>query len=197
MRSMPATRLMILATAAVVAAAAHAGGIASQAAVWKEQTVDFVYFGRTSRYSCDGIRDKLRVVLGEMGARRDIRALASGCVEAGERPGQLRTLSPSVHLVFSAPALPDPAVRPARPGDLAPLDAQYVPFTINADPFRNLQLGDCELVEEFARQVLPRLATRNLQQDITCVPYQLSGSHYSIRGEVLKALSVSAPAPGR
>jgi hypothetical protein len=43
---------------------------AAMAAVWKEQNIDFTYFGRTSRYTCDGIRDKLRAILGAMGARR-------------------------------------------------------------------------------------------------------------------------------
>ena len=30
------------------------------AAVWREQHLDFYYMGRTSRYSCDGLRDKVR-----------------------------------------------------------------------------------------------------------------------------------------
>ena len=30
------------------------------AAVWKEQHLNFFYMGRTSRYSCEGLRDKVR-----------------------------------------------------------------------------------------------------------------------------------------
>ena len=39
-------------------------------AVWKEQHLRFYYLGRTSRYSCDGLRDKVRAMLLELGARR-------------------------------------------------------------------------------------------------------------------------------
>ena len=55
-------------------------------------------------------------------------------------------------------------------------------------PFRNMGIADCELVEEFARQILPKLATRDLKQDITCVPYQQSGSRFLVRGEILRTL---------
>jgi hypothetical protein len=51
--------------------------------------------------------------------------------------------------------------------------------------------ADCELVEEFAHQVLPKLATRNLKQDITCVPDQQSGGRFLVRGEILRSLPSS------
>ena len=172
--------------AAILTASASIGAPSSAVpAVWKEQSINFYYFGRTSRYSCDGMRDKLRAILGTMGARKDIRAVATGC-PANSDPRDLLESSPTVHLVFSSPALPDASAKPAHAGDLTPVNAQFAAFTIVADAFRNMQPGDCELVEEFVRQVLPKLATRNVQSDVTCIPHQLSGSHYSVRGEVLK-----------
>ncbi len=176
-----------LAATLLTAASALGAGDAAMSAVWKEQGIDFVYFGRTSRYTCDGLRDKLRAILGTMGVRRDIRADAVGCAYGGE-PRELREGTPSVHLVFSSPALPDAGTKPAHPGDLAPVDAQFEAFSIATDAFRNMQPGDCELVEEFVRQVLPKLTTRNVKSDVTCIPYQLSGSHYAVRGEVLRPL---------
>jgi hypothetical protein len=50
------------------------------AAVWKEQHINFFYMGRTSRYSCEGLRDKVRAMLLELGARRDMNIAAVGCV---------------------------------------------------------------------------------------------------------------------
>lgn len=177
------------AMAAMILAACGAVGAESAQipAVWKEQKIDFVYFGRTSRYSCDGMRDKLRAILDTMGVRRDMSTVAVGCAINGE-PRELRESSPTVHLVFSSPALPAASAKPAHPGDLAPVDAQFESFTIATDAFRNMQPGDCELVEEFVRQILPKLTTRNVQSDVTCIPYQLSGSHYAVRGEVLRPL---------
>ena len=49
------------------------------AAVWREQHLRFFYMGRTSRYSCDGLRDKVRAMLLDLGARRDLTITALGC----------------------------------------------------------------------------------------------------------------------
>jgi hypothetical protein len=79
------------------------------------------------------------------------------------------------------------AAKPFHAGDLAAVDARYEPFMLSRDPFRNFGIGDCELVEQFVREILPKFVTRGVRQDITCVPSQLSGSRFFVRGEVLKA----------
>ena len=56
---------------------------------------------------------------------------------------------------------------------------------------------DCELVQEFSRQILPKLVTRSLKRDITCVPFQASGSRFLVRGEILKPLPRAEQAAGR
>jgi hypothetical protein len=127
-------------------------------AVWRERHVAFAYRGRTARYSCDGLREKVRAMLLDLGARRDLKVVALGC--GAERVG---------------------------------LEAHFEVFTLARDTFRNLGIGDCELVEEFARQVLPKLTTREVRQDITCVPNQLSGNRFRVHGEVLKAEPIPAP----
>jgi hypothetical protein len=165
------------------------------AAVWREQHLNFFYMGRTSRYSCDGLRDKVRAMLLDLGARRDLKIAAIGC----EDSGQIRADSPapSLNITFSAPALPDPSVRPLHEGDLSATDARFESFTIASDAFRNLGFGDCELVEEFTHQILPKLVTRALKRDITCVPFQASGSRFLVRGEILKPLPRAEQAAGR
>lgn len=165
------------------------------AAVWKEQRLTFTYMGRTSRYSCDGLRDKMLALLMDLGARRDMKVSRVGCFE--DRPSTKPAyLSPSLALVFSAPALPDPAAQPLHEGDLAAVDARFEPFTLTSDAFRNLSVADCELVEEFARQILPKLTARDVKSDITCVPYQASGSRFMVRGQILRALPRAEQSPG-
>jgi hypothetical protein len=156
-----------------------------QPAVWKEQRIDFTYMGRTARYSCEGLRDKMRSLLLDLGARRDLKVSVLGCDESA--PLSRGNMAPSLSLVFSSPALPDAAVQPSHAGDLSPVDARYVSFTLTSDAFRNYGIGDCELVEEFARQILPKLATKDVRQDITCIPNQASGSRFFVRGEILRA----------
>jgi hypothetical protein len=157
------------------------------AAVWKEQRLNFFYMGRTSRYSCEGLRDKVRAMLLDLGARRDIRVTALGCEDAAAR-GRPGSLGPSLNIVVSTPALADASAKPLHRGDMAAMYARFEPFTITSDAFRNMGIADCELVEEFSRQILPKLAARNLKQDITCVPLQQSGSRFLVQGEVLRTL---------
>ncbi len=164
------------------------------AAVWREQHLEFFYMGRTSRYSCDGLRDKIRAMLLELGARRDLKIFAIGCEDTGRM--HRSSPSPRLSITFSAPTLPDPSVKPSHEGDLSATDARFEPFTIASDAFRNLGLGDCELVEEFSHQILPKLVTRALKRDITCVPYQASGSRFLVRGEILKPLPRAEQAAG-
>jgi hypothetical protein len=154
-------------------------------AVWKEQRLDFSYLGRTARYSCDGLRDKMRSLLLDMGARRDLKVSVSACNESP--PLGKGYLGPQLHLVFSSPVLPQAGLQALHPGDLKAVSARYQPFTLTSNAFKNYGVGDCELVEEFARQILPKLSARDVKRDITCVPYQLSGSRFYVSGEILKA----------
>ncbi|MEP6548705.1 MAG: hypothetical protein ABJD53_14680 [Gammaproteobacteria bacterium] len=162
-------------------------GGAPLAAVWKEQHLNFFYMGRTARYSCDGLRDKVRAMLLDLGARRDLIITAVGCEYP---PARVRegSMGPRLNMVFSTPVLPDAAAKPLHAGDLTPVNARFEPFTITGDAFRNMGVADCELVEEFAHQILPTLVTRNLKQDISCVPFQQSGGRFLVRGEILRTL---------
>jgi hypothetical protein len=165
------------------------------AAVWREQHLDFFYVGRTSRYTCDGLRDKVRAMLLDLGARRDLKIAAIGCEDTGQM--RARSSAPSLNITFSAPALPDRTVKPLHEGDLSATDARFESFTIASDTFRNLGFGDCELVEEFTHQILPKLVTRALKSDITCVPHQASGSRFLVKGEILKPLPRAEQPAGR
>jgi hypothetical protein len=156
-------------------------------AVWKEQHLSFLYMGRTSRYTCEGLRDKVRAMLLDMGARRDLTITALGC-EAPAARARLESLGPTLSIVVSTPALPDARLKPLHPGDLGKVDARFESFVITSDAFRNMGIADCELVEEFVHQILPKLVTRNLKQDISCVPFQQSGGRYLVRGDVLRTL---------
>ena len=102
-------RLMGSGLAALLAAPAVQGADNSVAAVWRERHVDFMYAGRTTRYSCDGLRDKVRAMLLDLGARRDPRIVAIGC--EGEDRLRVNSLQPSLSIAFTAPALPDSAVK--------------------------------------------------------------------------------------
>jgi hypothetical protein len=172
--------------AALALSAAQADDAPQPRVVWREVHLDFSYLGRTSRYSCEGLRGKVRSLLSQLGARRDLRLHASGCEETGNPPRRGR-MNPGVTMIFRVPAPADASVKPMHANEFSPVQARYEPFTITVDAFRNMGVGDCEFVADFVHQVLPRFAVRNLTEDIRCLPNQLSGSRYRVQGEVLKA----------
>jgi hypothetical protein len=186
----PALGLALAVLSGVAVGAPEAQRSASVHAVWRERHIGFSYMGRTARYSCDGLREKVRAMLLDLGARRDLKVVALGC--GAERVGLDSTL-PRLDLIFASPALPDNPGKANHSGELAPVPAHFEEFTLTGDTFRNLGIGDCELVGEFARQVLPKLAARDVTQDITCVPNQISGNRFRVHGEVLKAEPTQAP----
>jgi hypothetical protein len=112
---------------------------------------------------------------------------APGCARP-TAPVRLATAGPSLAVVFSTPALPDAKSQPLRAGYLTAAAARFETFSITADVFRNMGAADCELVQDFARQILPTLATRDLTQDIDCVTYPQGGARFLVKGEILKSL---------
>src|SRR5690349_4550812 len=78
-----ALRMSVGLTAAVAAAFLSSAWAAQttteQSAVWTPKQVTFVYQGFTTRYSCDGLRDKLRDLLLKLGARKDLQVEETAC----------------------------------------------------------------------------------------------------------------------
>ncbi len=180
-------------------------------AVWKEQTLTFHYFGRTSRYTCDGLEDKLRALMLDVGVWKEPQLTTSGCaygrLELAVLPivrVKFYSLVPATAAAGSVPVLTSPRAQAevnrsrnqhTPPNTDSTVVAQYRPFNFERDSFRNLEEGDCELIEEFSRQLLPKLSTRQLDVRTRCVPYQISLGSYRVRGEVLKPLN-AAPSAG-
>ena len=68
---------------------------------------------------------------------------------------------------------------------------------IEANKLRSVELGDCELVEQFRDRILPLLTTRNVVDETSCIPHQLSGSHIDLRFEVLQGQPSPDAKPNR
>jgi hypothetical protein len=139
--------------------------------------------GFTSTYSCDGLADKLRMLLLAAGARGNLKSQPGACASGFDRPDKFARAD----LTFSTLA-------PAQ-GDTAP-DAKPVTGVWRAVAFtsfspQNLRVGDCEIVEQFRSQVLPMFTTRNVVSNTTCIPNQESGSTIDLKFEVFAP--VAAP----
>lgn len=194
--------LLAVATAAAATTIAAAATTAAQAAVdvpvavatttppaeqavWQKHQYSFAFLGFTSTYSCDGLADKLKILLLAAGARSDVKSQAGACASGFGRPDKFARAD----LTFYTLA---PAAN-AKPEDGAPVSGTWRPVALAYQKPRELGRGDCELVEQFRSNVLPMFTTRDVANHTTCIPYQESGSVIDLRFDALGPPPKAAP----
>jgi hypothetical protein len=171
---------VVAAVLAALPAIASESGSDEAAAAWKRHEVQFVYSGFTTRYSCGGLRSKVKLLLKHLGARPDIKITERGCDEGYSLVAEF----PRLKIVFYAPELPASGARDVG----EPVLGVWKPVTIKRNSPRGLDMGDCELVEVFRDRVMPKFLTRNVQGDVNCIPHQLVGNRIDLRFEVLTGI---------
>jgi hypothetical protein len=204
-------------TWAVAAAAGLASPAVAQApaadappavsAVWVERDLSFTYMGTTSYYSCDGLRDKLRVVLKRLGARPDLRITPRGCVNMTGPEW-----SPGVRIVAAFPAEATPELMAqlaasaperelaARVGGksateaTAQFPARWKRVELQSGPLEDIEDGDCELMEQLHRRLFDQIGVRVLEYQVNCVPRQVTLGAVRMTVEALEPVPDSAPA---
>ena len=128
-------------------------------AVWKTRELAFNYLGFTSRYSCEGLRDKVEQALLMLGARRDLVVTPYPCTRV-DRP----EFAPSLQIKLSTL---EPAPTTAAQGIV---EAHWK--TVSLGGPGKLSPGDCELADQIRSEILPLFTMRNLKARIDCVPNQ-------------------------
>jgi hypothetical protein len=169
--------ILVCALLAAVPALASDSGLEEVAAAWKKHEVELPYMGFTTRYSCGGLKSKVKLLLKHMGAREDVKIRERGC----EYGYQFVADFPRLKIEFYAPELPEPGAHDVG----APVLGVWKPVVIKKNSPRGLEMGDCELVEIFRDRVMPKFLMRNVQGDVNCIPHQLVGNRIDLRFEVL------------
>ena len=162
---------------------------AADRGVWQKHEYSFAFLGFTSTYSCDGLADKLKVLLIAAGARHDAKSRPGACASGFGRVDKFARAELTFYTL--APVGND------TPADSQRVAAVWRPVSFADHSPRELALGDCELVEQFRNSVLPMFATRNVENKVTCIPHQDSGSVISLRFESLAAAPHAPKAPPR
>src|SRR5262249_7156561 len=158
-----AASLTVARLASAQAAAPVAPGSPSvQPAVWTPKELVFQYVGVTTKYTCEGLRQKMKDIVTMLGAQQ-VQVRSAGC--AGTPAPEtvtgvyikMNVLQP---LATAAQAAPTPALWQSV--DLlarrAPIDAA----------------ADCELIEQIKLKILPLFATRDVQYRSMCAGHQLT-----------------------
>jgi len=150
---------------------------AEEPATWVRHEVDLPYMGFTTRYTCSGLKSKVRLLLKHLGAREDFKILERGCEFGYQKVADF----PRLKITFWAPGIPEQGDR--DPGD--PVLGVWKPVVIKKNSPKGLDMGDCELVELFSDRVMPKFVTRDLQGGVNCIPHQLVGNRIDLRFELL------------
>jgi hypothetical protein len=185
---------------ALASASAHAADQAPVQAIWKPQEINFYYQSFTTFYSCTGLEDKLRRILKELGVQGSVRVRSADCPTAIAR--MPRVLLNVVSPVEATPqALADRDKSKSRRELSARVRGETEELSEALEEFpaewRRVQLtrgslglepGDCELIDELRRKVLPKLAVRVVNDKVSCSPNQLSIGQPQLEVEALVAL---------
>ena len=147
--------------------------------VWRKHEYSFQFFGFTTTYSCDGLANKLKILLIAAGARADAKSTSDGCARGYGVPDKFAR----ARLTFYALT---PVVSAEDAGSSVTGVWRAVAFADRSP--HELARGDCELVEQFRDKVLPMFTTRSIDSRMTCVPNQLSGSAVSLKFDVFTGL---------
>ena len=149
-------------------------------AVWKPQRMNFVYRGYSTLYSCRSLQQKLEKILTTVGARGGIELRAYSCddtlaiarfqialtspVEATpENVEQLTTYDARDELVARVRG-----EQLASAEDLPRFPAVWKTISFARRRDMRLAPGDCELVLQLRRHILPRMAVQIVRDQVHC-----------------------------
>jgi hypothetical protein len=147
-------------------------------AVWTPKEVQFTYMGFTTTYSCDGLQADIREMLLQLGARKDdLKVYEEPCSGPPDRPNPFPGVRIKMSVLTPAPST-DSDVSHMVQAHWKTVKLPYRETGINA-------AGQCELLEQFKKTVLPLFTTRNVDLVATCVPHQLSPLGTKLQADVL------------
>jgi len=153
-------------------------GSGRESAVWAPKELNFAYQGFTTKYSCDGLQERMRDVLLKLGARPDLRVLGYGCTRL-VGPDPLAGVSIKMNVLQPAGKQGGPAV---------PVHWQRVDLLTGLNELDPVDAAaDCELIGQIKQKVLPLFATRNVDYRAACEAHQLVPGGTRLKAEVLVA----------
>ena len=185
----------------VAARAAEVAAPEPVQAIWKDQELAFFFQTQTTFYSCSSLEAKLERILKLLGATAKVRVRSVDCQSAG-RIARMPRIIINVH----APVEATPEAYAERdktkstrelaarvrgekedPETLAAFPAQWKRVSLSRGAV-GLEPGDCELIDELRRKVLPKLAIRVVKDGTHCTPQQLTIGQPQLEVEALVKL---------
>jgi hypothetical protein len=189
MRSKILAQTVPVLAACMPLAAIAAAADAPLPGVWQRHEYVLSHTGFTGNYSCDGIAQKVKLLLLAAGARDDLKVVGR-CSSGIGGPSRIATAKASFSTL-------SPVAGAAAPAQTAGGKPEAVPEpgigVWKAVELRErtpswLEAGDCELVEQFDRELLPFFATRDRQAHMTCTLGEYALGAISLRFQTFAPL---------
>ena len=155
---------------------------AEESAVWVPKEVLFNYREFTTRYSCEGLQERVKALLRSLGARSDMMVSGVGCTRL-VGPDPLANARIKINVLQPAHG---------RVGHTVAAHWQTVDLPPERDPTQ--RAADCELIQQFRQQVLPLFTTREVAGNTTCEPRNIVPGSTGLKVQVLVADSTTPAA---
>jgi hypothetical protein len=175
---------------------------ATEQAIWRVQEIYFAYFGLTTHYSCDGLRDRVRFMLSELGVQESSHVQIAGCTDLSGP-----AYNPSVRIILAYPvAATDDNIKAAAQDakraelvatlkrrsksklefGLEPFDAERLNVVLLSKAQTPTSAsGDCELLEQIRDHVIKPMGGTIVKDELRCIPYQGTAGNSRLTAEVL------------
>jgi hypothetical protein len=187
-----------------------AGPDAQTSAIWVERTIEFSYIGHTTFYSCDGLRNKVRYVLEQIGVHPGYSVIIRACYaptgpvewpRVRIKAALPREVTPELLAELERSAAKRELVARVR-GETTVINnpeagfpASWQELRIESGRLTRIQDGDCELMAQLVPQVLEPLGVRVAEESRTdCVMGQVIMNSIRLKLEVLRPVAERAPA---
>jgi hypothetical protein len=129
--------------------------------------------GFTTKYTCEGLLQKMKDVLTMLGAQQ-LQVRSAGCVG-----GPATEAVTGVHIKMNVlQPLASTAKSEAVPALWQPVDLLARSHPVDA-------AADCELIEQIKLKILPLFATRDVQYSSACAAHQLLLGGTKLKADVL------------
>ncbi len=141
---------------------------------WQSQELVFHFSSFETWYNCNSFEDKLEKIFRQLGARDDVKVRTSGCYGSDQIGNMLTS-----RIKVAMPSATDASGEAFMAG--------YHTVTLRADQWNSVGMGDCELLEQLQRQLLPKLKLQNTSE-IRCTPGNAMNGRQSLDVRALIAV---------
>lgn len=168
-------------------------------AIWKTQDISFFFQSFTTFYACRSLEDRVRTLLIELGANENIKVRATSCF--GNEIARLPHLK--INVTTPVEATPEALAELEKTRSTRELTARvrgeraveateqfpayWKPVSLSRGNLR-LESGDCDLIDQLKRNVLPKLSIRVVKDGMACTPNQNSLGQPRLEVEALTVI---------